>query len=125
VSYAIAAETLNQRIVDYSTLVALVLVLITLFTSARAEALRSLLAGGATKPEATVEARLDLGLAAATCVLAATGVPLWLDALKALDPFSDTGPLRGGFVVVWLLLVPLIVWQVHLCVSAYDLRRRL
>jgi hypothetical protein len=121
----VAAETLNQRIVDYSTLVALVLVLVTLFTSGRADALRSLLAGGASKAEATVEAGLDLALAIATCVLATTGLPLWVSAIKTLNPTADTGPLRGAFVVTWVLLVPLLFWQIHLCVNAIGLRRRL
>jgi hypothetical protein len=115
--------SLDERITNYATLIALVLVLLTLFTSQRASKLNEIKTDAdRTEGQATQEMLLDAVIALATLLLFATGLPLLLDAIKHLHPFGHSGPLRGGFTITWLLLVVLVIWQALLWNAARKLR---
>ena len=112
---------LDQRITEYATLIALVLVLFTLFTSQRASTLNGLDAASTKEPEAKQEVWLDGLLALVTFILFVTGVPLLVDSIKKLHPLAESGPLRGGFTITWLLLIALVFWQLQLWLRARGL----
>lgn len=116
--------SLDTQITDYATLIALVLVLLTLFTSQRANRLEAVTNDpDRTEGQATNEIWLDGVLAAVTALLFATGLPLLVESIEDLHPLGDSGPLRGGFTITWLLLVALIIWQVQLWRGARQLRK--
>jgi hypothetical protein len=119
------AESLNERIGDFGGLVGIVLVLATLFTQQRNEKRRQLIAGRPTEGDWAVEIFLNVVLAVATIGLFAAGLPLVIDGVKGLDPLADTGPLRGAFAIVWVLLIALIAWQIVLAVGACKKRKSL
>jgi sterol desaturase/sphingolipid hydroxylase (fatty acid hydroxylase superfamily) len=115
--------TLDGRITDYATLVALVLVLLTLFTSQRANTLTALERDTeVTQKQSFQEMVLDGVLGLVTLVLFATGLPLLWDAVTSYHPTGHSGPLRGGFTITWLLLIALVVWQVLLFRRAKTLQ---
>jgi hypothetical protein len=117
---------LDSRITDFATLVALVLVLLTLFTGQRAAAVLALREGARTKRrDAITELSLDLVLLAATALLFLIGLPIAVDATESLHPLAHSGPLRGAFVVTWLLLVGLVVWQWRILEDARKLLDKL
>lgn len=120
---AAPAETLNERIGDFGGLVGIVLVLATLFTQQRSEKRRELIVNSPTEGDWVVEIFLNVVLAVATICLFAAGLPLVIDSVKGLDPVADTGPLRGAFAIVWVLLIALIAWQVVLAVGACKERK--
>jgi hypothetical protein len=117
--------TLDSRITEFATLVALIFVLITLFTGQRAAAIVALRAGArTTRSDVITELFLDTGLALATVLLFLIGVPLFLEAIRALHPLRNSGPLRGGFIVTWLMLLGVIVWQLRtICLACEVLRK--
>jgi hypothetical protein len=49
---------------------------------------------------------------------------LLIDSVEHLDLTGDSGPLRGAFILVWLLLIALIVWQISLCCAARGERKK-
>jgi hypothetical protein len=114
--------TLGDRITDFATLVALVLVLLTLFTSQRATKLGVLNRPDTKLAEAWQEVFLDTSIAIVTMILFATGLPLAFEAVEKLHPLSDSGPLQGAFAITWLMLIGLLAWQVALAVGAWKLR---
>jgi hypothetical protein len=117
---------LDTRIVDFATLVGLILVLLTLFTGQRASTLRALTVGADTKlSDGIQELVLDIALAIFTVLLFVTGLPIAIAALKAFHPLAYSGPLRGGFVISWGLLIGLMAWQGLLLHGAVGLIRKL
>jgi len=121
---AAASEDLNQRIGDFAGLVGLVLVLITLFTSQRQEALRQLTASPQTSREPfTRELLLDGLLALTTVLLFLSGLPLFVDSASPFHPRSHDGPLRIAFLIVWALLPFLVIWQARLAWGARAARQ--
>lgn len=119
----LVATSLDQRITDYATLIALVLVLITLFTTQRATRLDTVEKDtNRTRAQATQEIWLDGALAAITLLIFATGAPLLWDSITALNLGGNSGPLRSGFAITWVLLVVLIGWQVMLFRRAHKVR---
>ena len=117
------AATLDERITDYSTLVALVLVLVTLFTTQRANRLAEIDKDtNRKKAEATQEVWLDGAMVLVTTLLFASGLPLVLDSIKSFHATGTSGPLRGGFTITWLLVAVLIIWQATLWCRARQLR---
>jgi len=115
--------TLNERIGDFGGLVGLVLALLTLLTANRAASLAELRkAARIDSPAALREMWFDALLAVVTCLLLLAGLPLWIDAVRDLHPLRAEGPLRSVFVLTWVLLLPLIGWQVMLARSARDLK---
>ena len=117
------AATLDERITDYSTLVALVLVLVTLFTTQRANRLAEIDKDtNRKKAEATQEVWLDGAMVLVTTLLFASGLPLVLDSIQSFHATGNSGPLRGGFTITWLLVAILIIWQATLWCRARQLR---
>src|SRR3954466_10513576 len=122
---AAAAASLDDRIGDYASLVGLVLTLITLFTSQRADAVRRLPQTASLKrADFTTEVLLDSLLAVATLLLFLTGLPLFLDSLRDLHPLRDQGALRDAFVIVWALIPFLVLWQGTLVLRARAARKK-
>jgi hypothetical protein len=50
------------------------------------------------------------------------GLPLAVRALRGLHPLAEGGPLRAVFVLAWVLVAALVVWQVRLAIDAARLR---
>lgn len=115
-----ALETLNERIGDFAALVALVLVLVTLFTSQRSSHIEQMRHGTPQKGDWTTEIWLNAILAIFTLGLFLTGLPL---VIESAEEIRRDGPLHGAFVLVWLLLIVLVVWQVSLAVAGRDGRK--
>ena len=117
---------LNAEIGDFGSLVGLLLALDTLLTANRAAALDRLRTSATpTKERAARESALDAALAGVTALVLVAGVPLWIRAVQELHPVAEGGALRSVFVLAWLLLVPLVWWQVGLAVAAWRLRARI
>jgi hypothetical protein len=113
---------LDGRITDFASLVGLVLVLLTLFTSQRATAIRELPASAtAHKIDGVQEVVIDAVLVIFTCLLFVVGLPISVDAVKHLHPLAFSGPLRGAFVITWILLPGLAFWQTVLVIRAWRL----
>ncbi len=119
-----APDALNDRIRGFAALVGLVLVLVTLFTSQRNSHIQELRGGTPQKRDWTTEIWLNSVLAVFTVGLFLAGLPLFIDSAEDLHPLRNAGPLRGAFVLVWLLLIALIVWQCSLAVAALCGRRK-
>lgn len=116
-------DTLNERIAGFAALVGLVLVLVTLFTSQRSSHIAELRKGTPAKRDWTTEIWLSAVVAIFTFGVFLTGLPLLVDSIRHLDLTGDSGPLRGAFILVWLLLIVLIVWQISLGCAARDERK--
>lgn len=117
------ALLLDRRITDFASLTGLVLVLLTLFTGQRATTLRELaISPKAKKVEAKQEMVLDAVLAIATGLLFLAGLPVFVETVEHLHSLAFSGPLRGAFLITWLLLPGLIVWQVVLFRRAEKLK---
>jgi drug/metabolite transporter (DMT)-like permease len=123
---AVAAVSTASRIQDFAGLVALVLVLITLFTSQRATTVGDLSTRpNAKKRDATQEFGLLAGLLVVTGLLFIAGLPLFHAALTHWHPRASDGPVRSAFALSWLLLVGLVAWQGWLLVRAFRVREQL
>jgi hypothetical protein len=117
---------LNAEIGDFGTLVGLLLALDTLLTANRSAALDRLRASATpTKDRAARESALDAALGIVTALVLLAGLPLWVRAVEHLHPLAHGGALRSVFVLAWLLLVPLVWWQVDLARTAWQLRARI
>lgn len=113
--------TLNERIGALAGLVGLLLALVTLLTANRATVLSELRASAdPQRRDVRRESLFALGLALVTTLVFVAGLPLLVDAVRDLHPLGDDGPVRSVFVIAWLLLLPLIGWQLSL---ARDARR--
>ena len=78
--------TLDTRITDFATLVALILVLLTLFTAQRSTRLNQLWADGSSgSKEAFWEIVFDLVLTVATVLLFLVGLSLVIEAAEAFQ----------------------------------------
>jgi hypothetical protein len=118
----VIADDLTSAISDFSTLVGLVLVLITLFTQQRHDKLRQRRAEPTTVAEAVTEVFLDVTILAATTAIFVFGLRLWWDAVTQMHPFrSGADAAQGVYVVAWILLVGLMIWQLILVAGATKL----
>jgi hypothetical protein len=118
--------TLDNEIGDLAGLVGLLLVLDTLLTANRSTALDRLRASATpTKEKAATELALDASLAIVTLVVFLAGLPLWIRTVDDLHPVRHGGSVRAVFVLAWLLILPLIVWQANLARAAWSLRKRI
>jgi hypothetical protein len=103
-----------------STLLGLLLVLVTLFTSEQAKSLdneRSRAGGGRRSAYRRIGA-----IAVALAIVTATSlVSLWPLAgdVKSLCCGLEWDPILGVFELVWILLLPLLIWQFGLAWSAW------
>jgi hypothetical protein len=116
-------EGVTERIGQASSLVGLLLVLITLFTSEQARALDAerRREGGATRGARSriIAISLSLGMVTAAAVVAL--FPIVWEVVRAwMGRRGD--PLHVVFALVWLLLIPLCGWQVSIALSARRLR---
>lgn len=118
----VTVETLNERIGDFADLVGLVLVLVTLFTQQRSGRIASLEEAVSKKREWDVEVALNAVLFLVTLGLFVVGLPIVFECVESFHPFSDTGPLRGAFVLVWTLLIALMIWQISLLCASWGAR---
>jgi len=117
---------LDSRITDFASLVGLVLVLLTLFTGQRASTLRELThSADAKRADGVQELILDVVLVIVTLLLFLAGLPIAIDAVGHLHPLAFSGPLRGAFVITWVLLPGLFLWQGVLAVKVARLLPKL
>lgn len=111
-----------DRVSDAASLTGLLLVLVTLFTSEQARSLdnerRRL--GGAEAGSRKRIRTLALALAAVTllCILALA--PLVAQIIKECCS-GAWNPVRALFLLVWVLLFPLIIWQLSIAKGASSL----
>lgn len=117
-------QTINDRIAQASTLVGLLLVLVTLFTSEQARSLEvERRRQGGASPEARKRIMvISLCLAAVTVLSFVSLAPLVWDISNAwVDGHGNS--LQAVFGLVWLLLAPLGTWQLSIAFSAFRLSR--
>jgi hypothetical protein len=120
------APGLDKEIVDYAGVVSLLLVLLTLFTLQRAGALDVLRrSDDPTMRQATIGVSLDVLLSLAYFLLAFSAAPLALEAARHVSVFDANHAVRPAFVLVFLLVVALGLWQVALIRSSWKTRREL
>jgi uncharacterized membrane protein YcjF (UPF0283 family) len=118
----IVVAGLDDTIGNFGSLVGLILALITLFTGARDTSVRSLEEGPLTaekKGHLRAESRLSWWLFGATLLLLFAGGPLWIRTLTHWS-WSTDHSIRWGFIIVWLLLVPLGLWQINIARRARE-----
>jgi hypothetical protein len=112
VASAASLNALDRHISDLGGLISLGLVLVTVFTAQRWQAMRDRRGiPGRTKQQALEGALVDLGLLLLTSLLAVAAGPLMVDAVRHSDFGHTAGALRSTFVVVWALLIGLVLWQ--------------
>jgi hypothetical protein len=111
--------TISERIGQASTLLGLLLVLVTLFTSEQARSLDAerRREGGASQGARKRIIAICVALSAVTVASFLVLAPLVWDIANALvDGHADS--LQGVFCLVWLLLVPLGGWQISIAIGA-------
>ena len=112
----------SQQVTDASGALGLLLAIVALFTSAQASTLQSERArqGGPNNGAKPRIAILSFTLAA---VSGASLVSLFPVAWAVVDAIGTRGwePAFGVFLLVYLLLVPLCVWQVTIAAGALGL----
>jgi O-antigen/teichoic acid export membrane protein len=116
--------TVLDRVSSASTLLGLLLVLVTLFTSEQARSLEveQHRAGGAQAGSYKRIALTTSGLALVTLASLISLSSLAWDILR-LCCGQDWDPALAVFLLVWLLLIPLAVWQVSVARRAWKLRK--
>jgi hypothetical protein len=119
-----APQTLDDRLVAFAMLVGLVLVLLTLFTSQRNGYLQELRGGTPRRSDWTSEIWLNGVVAIFTVGLFVAGLPLFIDSAEHIDVLRSDGSLKLAFLLVWLLLIGLVVWQGSLALAAHRERRK-
>jgi hypothetical protein len=114
-----ATEAVTDRIGQASSLVGLLLVLVTVFTSEQARALEAerQREGGATPGARRRIMAISLSLVAVTVAALLALVPLLLDVVRAWMA-GHRNPLHIVFALVWLLLAPLSGWQLSIALAA-------
>jgi hypothetical protein len=120
----VADVDLNTRITDVGNLIGLVLVLLPLFTSQRAAALR-MLRRDPRRDEVLSEVVVIAALLLLTSLLVAAGGRLWWDTAWHLHPGAPSGAIRSIFLIALALLLGLFAWQLKLLASAFTLSRTL
>lgn len=107
--------SVRERVADTANLLGLLLVLVTLFTSEQSRVLGEewQRTGGARTSRLRQVAALCAGLAVITGGAFVSLAPLVLDVLGTCCKGRVDAPLVV-FALVWILLAPLIVWQVAL-----------
>lgn len=105
-------DQLDKHITDLGGLIALVLALVTVFTtirSTRAAARRSQV--GLKREAVLGELLLDIGLFVLTLGVIVAASPLFVGSVNHLAFAHQRGVLRSTFALVWILLIPLAAWQ--------------
>jgi len=107
--------TLAEQVGDAAGLLGLFLALVTLFTTEQSRRLadeRSRPGGSRTDRLRTIRL-FTIGLAAATVGSIAFLLPLFLDVLGTIGD-DDWVPVLGVFILTYVLLIALLVWQLVL-----------
>jgi hypothetical protein len=117
-------QDLDGRITDVGNLLGLVLVLLPLFTSQRAAALR-MLRRDPRRDEILTELVVTSGVLIVTSLLIVAGGRLWWDTIMNLHPSGPNGAIRSMFLVALVLLAGLVVWQGKLLLDTTSLFRSL
>jgi hypothetical protein len=110
------ASDVDKSLADFAGLVGLILTLITLFTGLRDSEVRTLEAGvndATTRTQLGREIWLNRSLAAMTALLFAAGLPLYVETARSFT-VAWQHAIRLGFLIVWPLLIPLVVWQLSI-----------
>ena len=120
-----APQTLSvTRARRIATLVGLVLVLLTLFTSQRNSHLQELRGATTERSDWTTEIWLNGVVAIFTVGLFVAGLPLFIGSAENIHVLRSDGSLELAFLLVWLMLIGLIVWQGSLALAAHGERRK-
>jgi len=113
---------ISDRIGDASSLTGLLLVLVTLFTSEQSRSLEAARQreGGAPAGSRSRIRTLAVALGVVTGISILALSPLVIDIASecCVGPWD---PVRPVFVLVWILLFPLIGWQVSIARGAHRL----
>ena len=112
----------GYRIGDASSLIGLLLVLVTLFTSEQARALeteRHRPGGAAPGARKRIRA-LAVALAAVTSASIGALAPVIVDVVGTCCE-GPWDPVRAVFALIWTLLFPLTAWQVAIALGANRL----
>jgi hypothetical protein len=120
----VTLHDLDGRITDVGNLLGLVLVLLPLFTSQRAAALR-MLRRDPRRDEILTELVVTSGVLIVTSLPIAAGGRLWWDTIMNLHSFGPNGAIRSMFLVALVLLAGLIAWQAKLLLDTASLFRSL
>ena len=111
--------SIDKHIEDAALLGSLALIILPIFTTTRETALIALGdSAKGTESDGRRQKRVIWGLVAFTAVVFLAGLPLWVEAITNLSPFSADEVARSLFVVTWLLLLLVIGWQVSLACKA-------
>ena len=116
--------SLQDQIAAASGGIGVVLVLISLFTSeqARRNDTERVRTGGPKQSSAMATCRISIALAVTTSLALVALAPLAIDVIGT----CCSGRWRADsaiFVLLWLLLVPLVAWQVGIAKEAWRLWR--
>jgi hypothetical protein len=116
--------TLTDQIGQAANLVGLLLALITLFTSNRSERIQEerRAVGGPRRERLNEILAIGVGLAVVTALATAALAGLAHKAVLAVWHRTDD-PVSSVFLLVWLMLGALFVWQVVIVIAAIRLRR--
>jgi hypothetical protein len=111
--------TLGEQVAQASNLLGLLLALATLFTTEQARRLTEerTRIGGARRAALRTARLTCAGLAAVTAAALASLTPLAVDVVDTLGE-SSWQPVFGVFVLTYVLLVGLVVWQITLTARA-------
>ena len=123
---AISRAIIDRRIRDLGDVTSLALALLTVFTGQRWLALRERASDeGISKLEVLGGGAVDFVIFAATLGLAAVALPLVVSAIKTHNFTHSEGVVRSSFLIVWVLVVGLLIWQatilVRTCLQTKDL----
>jgi hypothetical protein len=107
--------TLGEQVAQASNLLGLLLALDTLFTTEQARRLAEerTRVGGARRAALRTAVLTCAGLAAVTAAALASLTPLAVDVLGTLGE-SSWQPVFGVFLLTYVLLLGLVVWQISL-----------
>lgn len=113
------APPLSAQVGSAASLLGLFLALVTLFTTEQARRLADehQREGGADSGRVRIVRCFSIGLAAATAASIALLIPLVVDVLDAIGS-NRWEPVLGVFLLTYLLLIALLVWQIWLAVRA-------
>jgi hypothetical protein len=111
--------TLGEQVAQASNLLGLLLALDTLFTTEQARRLTEerTRIGGARRAVLRTALLTCAGLAAVTAAALASLTPLAVDVVETLGE-SSWQPVFGVFLLTYVLLVGLIMWQIALTARA-------
>lgn len=112
--------TTSQQVSDASTELGLLLAIVALFTAALSSTLQSEMTRETGAHQGA--RRRIMAMSAALATVSAASLTSLLSLVRAISEAYGTRswePAFWVFLLVYLLLVPLCVWQVSICVGAF------